>query len=239
MRFLLSVPLLLCILVIHAQAEDVIRLNNGDTLRGKILQVGRDKIEFESSSLGKLELDRKKVAAIVFDAFQPAPAAGKTAPAGNKPAAPEQGGDPDESVQKLIRDLAPEKFGPRELKELERGAKRNKTPEDVVKQLRTEGIAPGTVESIQAGIPGLATPEVQDYFNDRVDGLKSGDVDISDIRKDAQDAVTQLEDLQKDLGPDGAALNGYLSILKGFIEKTKPTAPKAKPIQPKGVLPAK
>jgi len=206
-------------------AEDAIRLDNGDMLRGKIIKVTSDKVEFESGVLGKLSLDRKHVSGIVFDAAQPGVPAQAGAPAAAPGQAAKPGGQgqqPAESVQKLIRDLAPEKLGPRELKELERGAKRNKTPEDVIEELRRDGIAPGTLEAIHSAVPGLAAPEVQDHFNDRVDGLISGDLDIGDIRKDAEKAVADLEELQADLGPDGAALNGYLSILKGFIKKTTP-----------------
>jgi len=216
---------LACSCVSVATAEDAIRLENGDTLRGVIVKITGDKVEFESKILGKLTLDRKRVSGIVFDAFQPENKPAATQPAGSQPAnrkPADNGKAPAPSVQKLLRDLAPEKFGPRELKELERGAKRNKTPEGAVEELRKNGIAPGTREALQAAMPGFAVPEVQDYFNDRVDGLKSGDLDISDIRKDAENAVEQLEDLKKDLGPSGAALDGYLSILKGFIEKTKP-----------------
>ena len=60
------------------------------------------------------------------------------------------------------------------------------------------------------------------YFNDKVTGLASGRLNLQDIRKDAVKARDGLKDLQKDLGPDGRALEGYLSILNAFIDQTTP-----------------
>ena len=59
---------------------------------------------------------------------------------------------------------------------------------------------------------------------DRVGGLMSGRISIDDIRDDAIDARDQIRDLEKDLGPQASrALEGYLSILDGFIQETAPT----------------
>ena len=58
----------------------------------------------------------------------------------------------------------------------------------------------------------------------RVGGLMLGRISIDDIRNDAIDARDQIRDLEKDLGPQASrALEGYLSILDGFIQETAPT----------------
>jgi hypothetical protein len=61
----------------------------------------------------------------------------------------------------------------------------------------------------------------------------TGKLNIQDVRKDAITARDGLLDLQKDLGPEGAALNGYLSILNKFIRETEPPPATKPPSQDK------
>jgi len=101
----------------------------------------------------------------------------------------------------------------------------NKVPtaEEVLQQLRTEGgIGAEEMKAVQQKLPLLAMPEVKSFVGERLSGLLSGRLNIGDIRKEAIDAVDQIKDLQKDLGPQASALNGYLSILENFIQQTEP-----------------
>jgi hypothetical protein len=69
------------------------------------------------------------------------------------------------------------------------------------------------------------SPEAQEYFSERVGGLISGQLDVGDIRKDAEKAVTELEDLKREFGPQmGPAIDPYLGILKRFLRETAPAA---------------
>jgi hypothetical protein len=83
------------------------------------------------------------------------------------------------------------------------------------------------MNELRLRLPGFASPEVKSYFDDRVGGLISGAVSLEDIRQDAIGARDQLIDLKKDLGPDAAALDGYLGILEGFIRATAPAGEEA------------
>lgn len=57
----------------YPAAADSIQLANGEVLKGKVLSLDDKQITFESESIGKLTLDRKKVATITFgDAKPPA-----------------------------------------------------------------------------------------------------------------------------------------------------------------------
>src|SRR5690606_18489130 len=80
-------------------------------------------------------------------------------------------------------------------------------------------------------IPLLNTsPDAQKYFSDRVGGLISGQMDIGDIRNDAEKAVAELEDLKREFGPQmGPAIDPYLGILKRFLRETDPTPGAEKP----------
>jgi hypothetical protein len=110
-------------------------------------------------------------------------------------------------------------------------APREQTADDVVRQLREQGIDPAIMRGVQDAIPLLNTsPEAQKYFGDRVGGLISGQLDIGDIRHDAETAVAELEDLKREFGPQmGPAIDPYLGILKRFLRETDPTPGAEKP----------
>ena len=93
--------------------------------------------------------------------------------------------------------------------------------DNLLKQLQGSGVDAKTLDSLQDKLPLLAVPEVKQYFTEKVTGLMTGRLNIGDIRKDAIKVRTEILDLQKDLGPQGAALNGYLSILDGFLRQTE------------------
>jgi len=146
---------------------------------------------------------------------------------------PAQGYQEGESVKDILNRLVPKNFGVKQVRELEKGQQPAPNPDDVVEQLRTEGVDPALVNELKLRLPGFTSPPVQKYFNDTVDGLISGKITLGDIRNDAVKARDQLNDLKKDLGPDGAVLDGYLSILDGFIKETAPPSNK-KPTVKKG-----
>src|SRR5262245_32156547 len=56
-------------------------------------------------------------------------------------------------------------------------------PQDVVNQLRTQGLDPAALSEIKKAFPLLATPEAGKYFDNAVSGLVSGNLNIQDIRK--------------------------------------------------------
>ena len=82
------------------------------------------------------------------------------------------------------------------------------------------------MQDLETKVPLLAVPGVRSYFNRTLEGLIAGELGIPDLRREAMKARDGLRDIQKDLGPDGAALDGYMMILNGFIEQTEPKKPK-------------
>lgn len=219
--FRIVLALLLVTVSSNVLLADAVRLDNGDTLNGKVLSVTDKQVTFQSDVHGKMVLERKRVTAIVLGDAKPA--AGKSA----------QGYQEGESVKDVLDRLVPKNFGVQQLRELEKGQLPAPNPEDAVDQLRREGVDPALVNEMKARLPGFSSPPVQQYFNNTVDGLMSGEISLGDIRRDAVKARDQLNDLKKDLGPDGAVLDGYLSILNGFINETAPPS-KEKPSVSKG-----
>lgn len=70
------------------------------------------------------------------------------------------------------------------------------------------------------------SPEGGQKYDELVNGLMSGKLNLNDIRSQAKTSIDQINELKRDLGPDaGDALDSYLSILQNFVDETT-TAPK-------------
>ena len=174
---------------------DVIEMVNGDVLNGKVVSLDQAHLVLKSELLGELKLEREKVSAIHLGEN---PVIAPKAPAAQKPAL-------DPEVKQAL-DAVP-------------------SSDEVLRQLQAGmPLNPQMIGELQTKFPLLNTPEASQYFNDTLGGLMTGRLNIQNVRKDAILARDGLRDLQKDLGPEGAALNGYMSILNKFINETAPPA---------------
>lgn len=211
------------IAVAVASAEEV-QLVNGDRITGNVVSLTAKSLTLKSEVLGEIVIPRNKVGTIYLGDVKPPV---QTAPAiRQQPQAAAK--SPEDIIGQLTGRAVPGVNGP--------------SPNDIVQQLQGGGtIDPKDLQDVQQAFPLLAAPEAQAYFNDMVGGLMTGRKNLGDLRKDAITSRDMLKDLQKDLGPDGAALNGYLSILNRFIDETEP--PKQKTPQtdeePKPKTPAR
>jgi len=80
------------------------------------------------------------------------------------------------------------------------------------------------IAAVQSRILGSASPDAVKQFDDLLDGLSTGQMDMNGLRQQAQSEVDQLRALKKDLGPgDSAEIDGYLAILDDFLRETAPT----------------
>jgi len=98
--------------------------------------------------------------------------------------------------------------------------------QEVLDQLRGQGLDPSTLNDIKRAFPLLTQPGAGKYFDESVTGLMSGKIGVSDIRKDALKVVDEVNKLEKELGPQATqALRPYMSILENFIRQTEPAPP--------------
>lgn len=75
------------------------------------------------------------------------------------------------------------------------------------------------IKQVQAQILGSASPEAVNKFNELLDGLSTGKMDMKGLRAEAQSAADQLRSLRKELGPEaGEAVEGYLAVLDSFLK---------------------
>jgi hypothetical protein len=81
------------------------------------------------------------------------------------------------------------------------------------------------VQEVEAQVLGSsASPAAQSKFDDLIDQLSSGQLDMNGLRSQVQTATDELQEYKKEMGPDaGEEVDSYLSILNNFLSETAPT----------------
>jgi hypothetical protein len=71
------------------------------------------------------------------------------------------------------------------------------------------------------------SPEATAKYDEMVNGLLSGSLNVDDLRREARSDADQIRQLKRDLGPDADdELDGYLDVLDDFLkESDSPAAP--------------
>ena len=66
-----------------------------------------------------------------------------------------------------------------------------------------------------------ADPAANQKYDEMVNGLMTGKLNLNDLRNEAKTSIAQINDLKRELGPEaGDALDSYLSILQSFVNET-------------------
>lgn len=78
------------------------------------------------------------------------------------------------------------------------------------------------VQQVEVQVLGSsASPEAVNKFNELLDGLSTGKIDMNELRAEAQSAANQLQEYKKEMGPDaGEEVDGYLTVLNSFLQET-------------------
>lgn len=80
------------------------------------------------------------------------------------------------------------------------------------------------VQQVETQVLGSSSPDALYKFNDLLDGLSTGRIDMNGLRAQAQSVADQLRSYKKDMGPETAAeADIYLAILDHFLRETAPT----------------
>jgi hypothetical protein len=205
-------PLVVCTLCLMSPPAlaDSVELVNGDVINGKVVSLDNRELRLTSDIHGDLAIRRDKVAAIALGdrkITRPSAAADSASgKAGTGRGSNASGGRASTSVAVPV---APGSV------------------EDVVRQLRAQGLNVEQVGNLQKELPLLKEPGVKKYFDDTVQGLIKGDINVGDVRKEAVRVREEYRKTAKSLGPEGEkaleqALGGYLQILDNFIRETEP-----------------
>lgn len=184
---------------------DLLELTNGDHYRGIVISMTQSNLEFQSEIQGRVKLPRDKVAKITFH---------------------------ESAVSKPVAATPPTAAAPLILSGPNTPTQPASQADAVVKQMREQGIDPKLINQVQQQIFGKASPEAAQKFNETMDGLISGKLNIQDIRAQAQNSLNQIKAARKELGDDaGEMLDGYAAILEKFVQETGPST--ASPPLPK------
>jgi hypothetical protein len=86
------------------------------------------------------------------------------------------------------------------------------------------------IQQVRGQMLAGAPPEANQKFDELVDGLMSGKLNVNDIRNQAQTSIEQINALKRELGPEaGDSLDTYLGILEDFVNETATTTESTQP----------
>jgi hypothetical protein len=200
-----KISVTLVLLAAWSVKADLIELTNGDHYRGTVVSMDASTIEFNSEIQGLVHLPRSKVAQITFREVIARPV-------------PRTNASP--AVAPII--LSGHAAHATNAAPASPGAA---SAEDVVAQMRREGVRPQIINQVQEQIFGKASPEASQKFEETMNGLMSGQISVQDLRVQAQNAIKQARDAKQELGGDaGDTLDGYIAILEKFVAESAPSA---------------
>ncbi|MGO8839008.1 MAG: hypothetical protein ACLQAH_12175 [Limisphaerales bacterium] len=206
--FVLSGVILMFVLVPRLRA-DLVEMQNGDRYAGKVLSVSADTVVLDSEVLGKINVPRKKVANLAFgtNAIAPAAAANLTRV----------------SMPTNLPAAAPTAALANTNVDLSVALRRLGANTNFVAQIRQQMLA--------------GSPEAAGKYDEMVNGLMSGQLNLNDLRSQAKSYADQLREMKRDLGPEaGDSIDAYLGVLDDFLKETTPGPASAAP-QPKSQAP--
>ena len=199
-----------------AATADTLELVNGDVYTGTIVSVNRSNLVFQSEIQGLVTLPRDKLASITFRESVATKANGVS---------PSSAGAARFSLQYTNRSL-------RSANSAKSAKSVNSTnppavrANEVVQQMRQQGVDPKLVSHVQEQILSRASPEASQKFDELLGGLLGGTISIEDIRSQAQSSIKAVQEARGELGSDlGGVLDGYLVILQNFLKETDPAPP--------------
>jgi len=199
-RFLLNGSAVLggLCLVYRIASADQVEMQNGDRYVGKVLSVSTNTVTLQSEVLGTVNLPRARVAHIALGTTE---SVTNTSPAAlGLPKAPAA----------LARPGVAGSQSPPTI-----------TNGNLSAAFHQLGGKTNFIQEIQSQYLNAAGPEANAKFNEMVAGLMTGKLNVSDIRREAQSAASQLRAAKKDLGSDDTGMvDEYLAILDKFINET-------------------
>ena len=196
--------MMLLLLVAPGLRADVLEMQNGDRYSGKVMSVSPDTVVLNSEVLGKIAVPRNRIVSLSFGTHAMAPKAT------NNPAPP-------------VSSHLPAATAP---------AAPANTNLDLSAAFRALGASTNFVGQIRRQMLA-GNPQAAQKYDEMVSGLLSGQLSVSDVRRQAQAAAAQLRELKRQLGPDAdESLDGYLQVLDSFIKETANEPADAAPKSP-------
>jgi threonine dehydrogenase-like Zn-dependent dehydrogenase len=180
-------------LMAMAAGADQVVMQNGDVFNGKVMEMSTNTLALQNDNLGLVTLSRDKVAKITF---------GTIAIKVPTPVV--------SATNDIIVDYHP--------------AAGTNSSSGLAAEMRGIRSQTNLIQEVEAQVLGSsASPEAVNKFNEVLDGLSTGKIDMNQLRAEAQSAADQLRSYTNELGPDASGeAAGYLSVLDGFLQETAP-----------------
>lgn len=177
----------------NALVADQVTMLNGDVYNGTVLAMSTNNLVLNNENLGVVNVPRAKVTAIHFGSA----VTGSTLSAMPRVSSP--AGTPAATPA-------------------------NADNADLATALRGLRDQTNLLQQVQSQVLGsAASPEADAKFNELVDGLSAGKIDMNGLRAQASEAAAQIKELKKELGPnDNGEMDSYLVILNSFLQETAP-----------------
>ena len=187
---------------------DEVDMQNGDRYFGKVVSVSADTVVMNSEMLGKINVQRKMVAGLVFGTnAAPLVVAGPvthTSVTTNLPAVPLLASPASQANTNVDLSVALRRLG---------------ADTNFVGQIRQQMLA--------------GSPEAAGKYDEMVGGLMNGNLNLNDLRQQARASADQLRELKRQLGPEADdSLDAYLQVLDNFIKETDAGSAGAVPSPP-------
>jgi hypothetical protein len=181
---------------------DQLEMQNGDRYFGRVLSVSGDTVVLESEVLGKINVPRKQVAGLVFGTNTAAMTAAANAAHVSVPTNP--------PIPASLAALAGTNA------DLSAAFGNLDANTNFVRQIREQMLA--------------GSPEAARKYDEMINDLMSGKMNMDDLRREAQSSADQLREIKRDLGSDaGDSIDTYLDVLDSFLEETAPEPTNATP----------
>lgn len=175
-----------------ALRADVLEMQNGDRYSGKVLALTADTVVLNSEILGKINVPRNQVASLIFGTNAAA------AKAARNPAPPVSTNPPSTTSSNALDNL-------------------NLDLSAALRQLGGNTNFIGQIRQLMFA----GSPEAAGKFDEMVGGLFNGQLNLNDLRRQAESSAAQLRELKPDLGPEADdALDSYLKILDAFVRES-------------------
>ncbi len=183
--------LLLMLAMAPVLRADVLEMQNGDRYSGKVLSMSADTVVLNSEVLGKINVPRSKVANVIFSTNAAASSAAVNLPRPVSTNLPIVVNGP--AVANTNADLATA------FRQLGSGT-------NFVGQIRNQMFA--------------GSPQAAAKYDELVNGLMSGQINLNDLRKQAQASAEQLRQLKREMPEAAESFDAYLQVLDSFVNET-------------------
>ncbi len=173
---------------------DLVEMQNGDRYAGKVLSMSADTVVLDSEVLGKINVPRKRVATLMVGTNAVMP--------------------------KVAANIIVRAPGSTNFSAAAPAAALANTNVDLSAALRRLGGNTNFVAQIRQQMLA-GSPEAASKYDELVNGLMSGQLNLNDLRNQARSYADQLREMKRDLGPEaGDSIDAYLSVLDNFLKET-------------------